>query len=186
MSLLFGTLGSPSGLFTHIGGTVVGFTPAADNVIAAGFDAPDGWSDMLRHHDKAIKTLIVPEGVKGFSAEFLENWAVTEQLVFPSTLVSIGTDEAYNVFARCYLPEITLPPSVKIIGKFAFGHTYIKKLIVASTNTSPYNRQFKDSTIEQLFLPKSVLETNRASIGDNEYGFYANFYIHCECNIIAY
>lgn len=186
MSLLFGTLGSPSGLFTHIGGTVVGFTPAADNVIAAGFDAPDGWSDMLRHHDKAIKTLIVPEGVKGFAAEFLMGWAVTKKVTFPDTLTAIGTDEARNVFARCFLPEINLPPSVKEIGLFAFGHSFIKKLVVNRANKSKYNRQFKDSTIEQLFLPKSVLETNRASIGDNDYGFYANFYIHCECNIIAY
>lgn len=184
--MIFGTFTSESGRFCHIGGIVHSFTPSADNIIEGGIDAPDGHTDEIRHYDPAIRTLIVPEGVKGFAAEFLMGWAVTKKVTFPDTLTAIGTDEARNVFARCFLPEINLPPSVKEIGLFAFGHSFIKKLVVNRANKSKYNRQFKDSTIEQLFLPKSVLETNRASIGDNDYGFYANFYIHCECNIIAY
>lgn len=184
--MIFGTFTSESGTFCHIGGIVHSFTPSADNIIEGGIDAPDGHTDEIRHYDHAIRTLFVPEGVKGFAKEFLMGWAVTQEAAFPDTLTAIGTDDAYNVFSGCFLPEIILPPSVKEIGCFAFGHSYIKKLVVSRANKSKYKRQFKDSTIEKLYLPKDILESGKATIDNESYGFYANFHIHCKCNIIAY
>ncbi len=184
--MLFGTFTSKSGKFCHIGGIVHSFTPSAGNVIEGGIDASDGHTDEIRHYDHAIRTLIVPEDVKGFAAEFLMGWAVTEQVTFPDTLTAIGTDEVHNVFSRCFLPEIILPQSVKEIGRFAFGHSYIRKLSVNRANTSKYNRQFKDSTIEKLYLPKDIVESGKATIDNASYGFYASFLIHCKCKIIAY
>ena len=49
---------------------------------------------------------------------------------------------------------MSIPNSVKEIGNFAFGHSRIEILQLPSTLHSPYVRQFKDSYIETLFLPK--------------------------------
>ena len=108
-------------------------------------------------------------------------------MVLPDSVLSIGEENSEGcVFAKCYLTEIILPATLKCLGAYAFGHCYIKKLIVPPTVKSKYNRQFKDSTIEELFLPKVVLERESTSIGSEDYGFYQNFRVHCDCNIIEY
>lgn len=178
---------SESGIFHHIGGIVYSFTPNPDNIIEGGIDAPDGWCNGVRHYDNAIKTLIVPEGIKGFIGYFLRGWAITETVDFPDSLLSIGEENGEGcVFSDCYLPEIVLPGALKCLGVYAFGHSYIRKLTVAPTVKSKYNRQFKDSTIEELYLPKVILEEQSLSINNEDYTFYRNFYMHCHCNIIGY
>lgn len=183
---LLGSYTSESGVFHHIGGVVVSFTPHSDNVIEGGVDTPDAWTEKTIHHDNAIRTLIVPEGVTGFANDFLRGWAITETVIFPKTLKSIGTDHGMSCFADCYLPEIVLPESVNCLGHYAFGHSYIQKLVIHPHNTSPYRRQFKDSTIKELLLPKEVVKLRGSSIGLEVYMFYGNFYAHCHCNIVEY
>lgn len=183
---IFGSLISESGVFHHIGGAVFSFIPHSDNVIEGGIDTPGAWSEKTTHHDNAIRSLIVPEGVTGFADGFLTGWAITETVIFPKTLKSIGTDHGHNCFAGCYLPEIILPESVNCLGNYAFGHSYIQKLVIHPNNKSPYRRQFKDSTIKELYLPKEVLELLESSIGGEDYTFYRNFYVHCHCAIIEY
>ncbi|MDE5685677.1 MAG: leucine-rich repeat domain-containing protein [Paramuribaculum sp.] len=182
-----GRFTSESGTFHHVDGIVNSFTPSPENIIKDGFDAPDGWNGNKVHHPNAIKTLIIPEGVKGFSGHFLTGWAVTKSVVFPDSLQSIGKHDSDScVFSGCYLPEVVLPKSLKCLGAYAFGNCHIKKLVVPPTVRSRYNRQFKDSTIEELYLPKIILERGKITIGNQDHGFYLNFYIQCHCNIIEY
>lgn len=189
LSNFFGVKGkyvSSSGTFYHVDNIVNSFIPNPENIIKGGIDAPDGWSEGVRHYNNAIKTLIVPKGVKGFTDHFLRGWAVTESMVLSDSVLSIGQENGVGcVFANCYFPEIILPDTLKCLGAYAFGHCYIKKLIVPPTVKSKYNRQFKDSTIEELYLPKVVLEWEYTSI-ESAYGYYHNFHVHCNCNIIKY
>ncbi len=183
---IFENLKSESGVFSCMGGEVDSFTPASHNVIEGGVDAPETWGGGMRHHEKAVRTLIVPSGVRSFSEVFLQYWAVTDLFILPDTIEAIGDEShAGGAFANCFLPEVILPPSLRCIGKFAFGRSYIKRLVVRETTKSPYLRQFKDSTIEQLYLPKNVLDKYRTRMED-DYDFYRNFFVHCHCNIIEY
>lgn len=186
-SNLTGMVVSESGIFYHVEGIVHSFSPNPRNIFKDGIEAPVGWGDGVRHYEKAIKTLIIPEGVKGFADHFMMGWAITESVVLPDSLVSIGKEDGEGcVFGKCYLPEIILPQGIKCLGPYAFGNCYIKKLTVPATIRSKYNRQFKDSTIEQLYLPKVILESPELSIEGDAYGFYRNFFIHCHCHIVPY
>jgi hypothetical protein len=112
------------------------------------------------HPNKSIKTLIVPKGVKGFASEFMRGVRVIEKLEFPDGLLSIGNNSfdfehsQHCVFANCILPSVSIPESVKEIGNFAFGHSLIDTLQFPPSLRSPYGRQFKDSHIGTLILPK--------------------------------
>lgn len=108
----------------------------------------------------SIKTLIVPFGVKGFRGHFLRGIKVVERFELPESLVSIGScdskHDSYScVFADCILPTVKLPYSLREIGDFAFGHTHINCLYIPESLKSPYERQFKDSYIGTLYLPKA-------------------------------
>ncbi|MDE5796780.1 MAG: leucine-rich repeat domain-containing protein, partial [Muribaculaceae bacterium] len=165
-------LKSESGVFSCIGGKVTAFTPAAHNVIEGGLEALEAWGDGWKHYENAVRTLIVPSGIRSFSDRFLRDWAVTDLFILPDTLESIGDENMVGcVFANCFLPEVVLPESLRFIGTFAFGHSYIKRLVIRETIKSPYLRQFKDTTIEQLYLPKIALEKYRTGM-EAGYGFY--------------
>jgi len=108
----------------------------------------------------SIRTLIVPFGVKGFRGHFLRGIRVVERFELPESLVSIGScdskHDSYScVFADCILPTVKLPYSLREIGGFAFGHTHINCLYIPESLKSPYERQFKDSYIGTLYLPKA-------------------------------
>lgn len=179
-------LKSESGVFSCIGGKVHAFTPATHNVIEGGLEAPKAWCDSRRHYENAVRTLIVPSGVRSFSDMFLSDWAVTDLFILPDTLEVIGDENSMGcVFRNCFLPEVILPESLRFIGKYAFGNSYIKRLVIRERVKSPYLRQFKDSRIEQLYLPKRALEKYRTD-AEEGYEFYRNFFIHCQCNIIEY
>ena len=108
---------------------------------------------------KSIRTMIIPDGVKGFVSDFMRGVRVTERFELPEELISIGKNsfdidtEESCVFANCILPSVVIPQSVKEIGVFAFGHSHIDSLQLPVTLHSPYGRQFKDSYIGTLRLP---------------------------------
>lgn len=111
--------------------------------------------------NKSIRTFVVPKGVKGFVSDFMRNMHVIERFELPDGLLSIGNNthdfgdiDAHCVFADCILPEVVIPDSVKEVGSFAFGHSYIDSLQLPESLHSPYGRQFKDSYIGSLMLPK--------------------------------
>lgn len=175
---------SESGLFYCLQGIVQKFEPTIVNLIEGGIDAPDA-DGFDRHYDPAVKTMIVPFGVKGFCDEFFRYGAVTEFLVLPESLESIGCPDNESigcVFANCKLPEVIIPEKVKYLGIFCFGRSHIDKLLIREKNSSPYLRQFKDSRIGKVYLP----HTFRTDPLDEKYGFYRNFEYHCECDIIEY
>lgn len=173
---------SESGTFYHIGGIVHSFDPHWKNLIREGINARAGI-------EQAFRTLIVPEGVVGFVDGFLPHTAITDRVIFPTSLISIGTETGASgpggAFVGCYLPDVELPGSIRCLGFYAFAGCHIKSLTVNPAITSKHCRQFKDSTIETLRLSKAALELFRSS-GNDEYRFYGNFYAHCKCNIIEF
>ncbi len=108
---------------------------------------------------KTIRTLIIPEGVKGFVSGFMRGVKVVERFELPEGLESIGKisyryeNNQSCVFADCILPSVVIPESVGMIGDFAFGHSNINTLQLPDSLCSKYGRQFKDSYIGVLRLP---------------------------------
>ena len=131
-----------------------------ENGIAMSFEPSEDNEYIVEETDKSIRTLIVPKGVKGFASDFMRGVRVIEKFELPDGLLSIGNNSfdfehsQHCVFANCILPSVTIPNSVKEIGNFAFGHSHIEALQLPSSLHSPYGRQFKDSYIGTLVLPK--------------------------------
>ena len=148
-------------------GIVQRFEPTEDNP----FVDDDSDYTVTKVH-KAIHTLIVPKGVKGFVSDFMRGVRVTERFELPEGLISIGNnsfdigDGVHCVFANCILPTVIIPQSVKVVGNFAFGHTRIETLQLPASLHSPYGRQFKDSSIGTLRLPKEWKEV----VSSDKYG----------------
>ena len=141
-------------------GIALSFEPSKDNEYIIEETELNTYNQ--HHPNKSIKTLIVPKGVKGFASEFMREVRVIEKFELPDGLLSIGNNSfsfdfehsQHCVFANCILPSVTIPDSVKEIGTFAFGASHIEALQLPSSLRSPYGRQFKDSYIGTLVLPK--------------------------------
>ena len=140
-------------------GIALSFEPSKDNELIIE-DTEFQKNYYANKISRTIRTFIVPEGVKGFVSEFMRHTRVIEKFKLPNSLLSIGNNsfdignEIYCVFANCILPSVSIPESVKEIGNFAFGHSIIDTLQFPPSLRSPYGRQFKDSHIGTLILPK--------------------------------
>lgn len=134
------------------------FEPAADNPFIEEMTELNDNYTYTTH--KSIRTLIIPNGVKGFVSDFMRGIKVVEKFELPEGLINIGED----CFANCILPMVAIPKSVQEIGIFAFGHTHIDTLQLPATLHSPYLRQFKDSHIGALKLPKEW--KNHVALGE--------------------
>ena len=139
-------------------GIALSFEPSKDNELI--IEDTEFQKNYFYHTNKTLRTFIVPEGVKGFVSDFLRDVRVIEKFEFPDGLLSIGNmssglaHKQHCVFANCILPSVSIPESVKEIGNFAFGHSLIDTLQFPPSLRSPYGRQFKDSHIGTLILPK--------------------------------
>ncbi len=174
---------SESGRFLCLDGIVQEFIPEKHNVIKEYVDLPKAFLlDSSTYYKMVVKTMIVPNGVKGFCDGFFDCGAVTDVFRLPDSLTSIGSNDVPGSFCGCYLPEVILPENLRFIGKYAFSSSYIEKLVVRASNESPYLRQFKDSTIKKVYLPFSIKDSK---LGE-EREFIRNFYNHCKCEIIYY
>lgn len=155
-------LRSESGIF-HIDdcGIVHRFEPLEDNPFI------DEKTEFRKNYYtityKSIRTFIVPQGVKGFVSDFMRSTRVLERFELPDGLLSLGNNlydpnnfnkECNCVFADCILPTVVIPESVKEIGRYAFGTSHIDCLQLPKTLHSPIGRQFYDSFIGTLRLPK--------------------------------
>ena len=135
-------------------GIVERFEPSIDNPFK---DERTEKGDIVTQ--KSIRSLIVPEGVKGFVSEFMRRVRVLELFELPNGLLSIGNnsfsieDEQQCVFANCILPSVVIPETVQQIGNFAFGSSHIECLQLPATLRSEYGRQFKDGYIGVLKMP---------------------------------
>ncbi len=153
------TLESESGLFLLDGrGFAYSFEPAASNPFVEETGSVN--SNYIIETSASIRTFIVPDGVKGFGNNFMRGSRIIGKIELPNSLVSLGTgfsndNPCHCVFANCVLPTVKLPNSLHEIGIFAFGHTYIEELYIPKNLRSSYGRQFKDSYIGTLYLPKA-------------------------------
>ena len=128
------------------------FEPAGGNLFDEFYDG------LCSRH---VDTLIVPCGVKGFCDEFMRYVHVRVKFELPQGLVEIGKAEigVGCVFANCILPSVVIPESVQEIGSFAFGHSRIGTLQLPLMQHCPYARQFKDSHISVLSLPRVLRDS---------------------------
>ena len=133
------------------------FEPAKDNPFIE--EEAEFNDNYIYTTHKSIRTMVIPDGVKGFVSGFMQSVKVKERFELPDGLERIGNNsfdiniEEHCVFANCILPSIVIPRSVKEIGNFAFGHSHIEVLQLPVSLHSPYGRQFKDSYIGTLRLP---------------------------------
>ena len=167
-------------------GIVLRFEPADNNPFIGEKTKSD--KNYIYSTDRSIRTFIVPEGVKGFASFIMHGTRVLERFELPEGLIYIGNNlfdhqkGAHCVFSDCILPELIIPQSVQEIGFFAFGHSHIETLQLPATLRSRYGRQFKDSSIGTLRLPKvwkgnvalgenNSLDLNGLWFNDDEYGY---------------
>ena len=149
---------SESGKFYIDGkGIVQRFEPSEDNPFVDEETVKE--ANYTFKTNKSIRTFIVPKGVKGFVSNFMRGVEVKERFELPEGLLSLGSYDDRNhdlhcIFADCILPAVVIPESMKGIGSYAFGHSYIDSLQLPESLHSPYGRQFKDSYIGTLILPK--------------------------------
>ena len=153
-----GVLTSESGsFFIDKNGIVQQFESAGDNPFIE--EEAEYNDNYIYTTHKSIRTMVIPNGVKGFASDFMRGVRVTERFELPEGLISIGNNsfdidtKESCVFANCILPSVIIPKGVQEIGAFAFGHTHIESLQLPATLHSPYGRQFKDSYIGTLRLP---------------------------------
>lgn len=141
-------------------GKLLSFEPSAEN--------PISWSEE-KFHDltsefKNLATLIIPEGVVSLPKEFMCGYKITERMEFPSSLLYIGNygpdakEDQSSVFAWAILPEVIVPKTVKMIGNFAFGKSYVKRMVFEGIVSCQYARQFKESEIEELVISEAMWE----------------------------
>jgi len=166
-------------------GVVQRFIPADDNpFVDEEIEVTSNYTYMTY---KSIRTFIVPKGVKGFISSFMRHTRVLERFELPDGLLSLGNNSfdintgCNCVFANCILPTVVIPESVKEIGIFAFGHSHIDCLQLPKTLHSPIGRQFCDSFIGTLRLPKewehgvslveSVLRFSGRLLDNEKYGY---------------
>ena len=165
-----GLLYSDSGtFFVNKNGIAQRFKPAGGNPFIEE-DAKLNDNYTYTTH-KSIRTMIIPNGVKGFVSDFMRGVRVTERFELPEGLERIGNNsfnidtEESCVFANCILPSVVIPQSVQEISNFAFGHSHIEVLQLPVSLHSPYGRQFKDSYIGTLRLPHEW--KNKVSLDDD-------------------
>lgn len=142
-------LESESGVFVvDANGIVQRFEPSEDNPLVD--EETTIASNYTYSTTQTIRTLIVPCGVKGFVEHFMQGIRISERLVFPESLESIGE----CCFSKCILPSVSIPESLCMIGNYAFGHSHIDTVRLSASLRSPYGRQFKDSYVGTLRMPK--------------------------------
>lgn len=173
-------INSQSGRFiVDIAGRLLSFTPSENNPVhyTEVEHVLNPYLPVQIEKEPHLDTLIIPEGVKSLPAEFMRGYHIDSKIVFPETLESIGdikwddmANEDHCVLANTHLPEVIIPKSVKMIGTFALGSSHIKRLVFENPINCEYARQFKDSDIDELVIPKVMWESD---------GIARNFKIHC-------
>ena len=105
------------------------------------------------YYRPCVHTLIIPEGVTAFTREFFRCGYVENEIRFPNTLVSLGSEADDCVFANTHLPDVAIPESVEMIGTFAFGDSTMDSVRFTGLFQCKYLRQFKDACIGTVYLP---------------------------------
>lgn len=194
-------LTSESGRFyVDAAGVVWRFEPAEDNPFMDGVDDLEHsihlsgfhpfFDDFWPKWHKAIRTLIIPQGVTEFCGGFMRGVHVLERFELPKGITRFGFNGFGCVFAECRIPFVVIPETVQEIGCFCFGNCLIHRLRLLLLNRSEYLRQFKGSAIEVLELPSAlkgcvrIEPENRLAFGlerdlpDGPYGCFSSISVN--------
>ena len=139
-----------------------GAFPIDKDGVARHFFEAEGNPLIFEYHGycrKAINSFVVPHGVKGLGSRILSEVWVREKFELPDGLVRIGSASALYgpfEFTKCDLPSVVIPPSVVVLGCYAFANCRIQRLRLPLLSLCPYARQFKGSSIELLELPAAL------------------------------
>lgn len=130
------------------------------------------------------RCLDIPEGVKVIPEDTFRRCHVQEWLTFPKSLRVIGTGDGC-AFANSKLPHVELPETLEGLGDFVFGHSDISSLRIPEGLKSEYGRQFKESTIGILYLPKEFRAENthlgfceKYEWGKEQYGYIRSLLVN--------
>lgn len=146
----------------------------------------------LDNNRMTVRRLIIPNGIQHFCDDCLRYIEVRDEIILPEGLLSIGSDYAPGVtgcvFANSILPNVKIPDSVHTIGVFAFGKSYIKRLILPKGIESKYGRQFKAAHIETLCVPKEEWEDKLTlnPFSNNRRGYKRRFFAETQIDNIEF
>ena len=137
-------------------GMLMEYYPSIDNLLGESI-VREHYTFGDEYYSPCVKRMVVPEGIKSFRDGFFRGGFIENELVFPSTLISIGSHHEDCVFANTRLSKVILPNSLEMIGCFAFGNSLIEELVYPQKMFDyPYLRQFKGTRIKHLSLPKEL------------------------------
>lgn len=102
--------------------------------------------------DKVIGTLVLPSTVKQIYREAFEGQHHITEVILPDGLEVIGE----NAFAWTYIKKITIPGSVKSIGKRAFDRSSIEDLTIGEGIEAIGSDIFGFCSFKSLKLPNSL------------------------------
>lgn len=103
--------------------TLVGIAPEdwPSSVTTIGLGNGTAANEPLRY---LIKSIIIPDGVTGFTVNALKNLPRLEELTLPSTITEYADQrsEAYTIVSGDFkLKKLTIPPTVTKIGTYVFA-----------------------------------------------------------------
>lgn len=125
--------------------------------------SPENNADNCSPQDtKKLYTLHIPEGVTVLKEEAFQNYTVLYKMTLPDSLQLMGTGHGC-VLADCKLPDVVIPKNLQILGTFAFGHSSLRSLRLPENAAWEYARQFKEGTIETLYLSKKYRDESNPS-----------------------
>ena len=112
----------------------------------------DNNADACNPRDtKKVYNLHIPEGVTVLKEDAFRYYTVLDKLTLPNSLRLMGTGHGC-VFANSHLPDVVLPERLEILGDFSFGVSTMRSLRLPPNAVWEYARQFKESSIETLYI----------------------------------
>lgn len=128
--------------------------------------------------------LDIPEGVRVISEWAFRDCEILERLTFPKSLRMISAGGA-GAFSWSKLPHVELPETLEVLGDFAFGHSNMRSMRIPKGLKSEYGRQFKESTIDILYLPEDFRAENthlgfceKYEWGKEQYGYIRSMLVN--------
>lgn len=105
-------------------------------------------------YNRTVAELIIPEGVIRIGTDSLCHLTVTQHIVFPQSLRSIGTELWEGALYHCTLPDVFLPETVEKATSYAFGGCEIRSLYLPQRFIFCGGRYLKHTHIGTLYLPE--------------------------------
>lgn len=111
--------------------TLTGIAPEdwPSNVTTIGLGNAMASNEPLRY---LIKSIVIPEGVTGFTTDGFKNLPNLEEVVFPSTMTSIpDATSSSNMFIGTNLKKVTIPPTMTSLGKYCLKSGHLSEVYIS-------------------------------------------------------